>query len=184
MLAGLVRVLGQRAAEIALLATRPECQGNGLASLLLAAMQGTCEALGVRLLLSPGMSPAVAPRLEEGEPTHVWSGLRQEGQDGQGPGTSWDAWLERQGFCAPEQGQLEALKHLPLLHRPGVPWLVKALPGKQVGPGVLPSLTWRAGGAHLQWPGGQVFDVRSKNLVSLPAWVSILAMTEPMCHTW
>lgn len=51
--AGSLRVFGPELAEVALLATRQELQGNGLAHILQQALESALLALGVRLVAMP-----------------------------------------------------------------------------------------------------------------------------------
>ena len=55
--AGLLRVFGPELAEVALLATRQELQGNGLAHILQQALESALLALGVRLVAMPALPP-------------------------------------------------------------------------------------------------------------------------------
>ena len=53
--AGLLRVFGPELAEVALLATRQELQGNGLAHILQQALESALLALGVHLVAMPAL---------------------------------------------------------------------------------------------------------------------------------
>ena len=52
---GLLRVFGPELAEVALLATRQELQGNGLAHILQQALESALLALGVHLVAMPAL---------------------------------------------------------------------------------------------------------------------------------
>lgn len=63
-------MLGQEAAEVVLLATRPECRGNGFGSALLAAVEQLCSALGVQQVLvsaAAALAAADAPTGQQQE---------------------------------------------------------------------------------------------------------------------
>ena len=59
--AGLVRVFGPELAEVPLLATRPELQGNGLAPLLLHSLETALLDAGVTTIIMPSLPLPHAP---------------------------------------------------------------------------------------------------------------------------
>ena len=63
--AGLVRVFGPELAEVPLLATRPELQGNGLAPFLLHSLETALLDAGVTTVIMPALPLPQAP-LPEG----------------------------------------------------------------------------------------------------------------------
>lgn len=123
--AGVVRFLGQHAAELMLLATRPEAQGNSLGPLLLAAIEHTCRALGVRLMV--GHSRPGDTAVHQAQQAGVGGQI-----DGSSTGTSWQSELRQCGFAAACEADSQHLAKLPLLSAPGAQLLVKRVADQQV----------------------------------------------------
>lgn len=121
-LAGIVQVLGQHAAELAVLSVRDECCGNGLGSLLLGCIDSLCSGLGVQLLAAAWREPAATEPKAEGI-----SADESESQQGSAQG-----WLQGRGFVPTTAAEGRLLQSLPLLLRPGAMWLVRHMPWSQV----------------------------------------------------
>eukprot|EP00884_Botryococcus_braunii_P000177 jgi/Botrbrau1/1015/Bobra.114_1s0053.1 len=109
----LVRVLGEEAAEIPIIATRRELRGNGLARILLRAVEGTLLDCGCRLAVMPSALVVPAPRRRAGvvsQETHLPS-----------------AWPLKVGYEVMTLVQSLRITGLPTLSFPGTTLLSKEL---------------------------------------------------------
>ncbi len=122
-IAALVRAFGPELAELPLLATRHELQGNALAPLLLHQVEHTLLQAGVTRIIMPalplpeGPSPE-APLPGQAAPPVTPSGLKP--------------WGSLAGYVMPSPAQLLEACRTSMLQLPGTPYLIKQLSADSV----------------------------------------------------
>ncbi len=116
--AALVRAFGPELAEVPLLATRHELQGNALAPLLLHQVERTLLQAGVTRIIMPALPLPEGPSLEaplpgQAAPPVTPSGLKP--------------WGSSVGYAMPSPAQLLEACRTSMLQLPGTPYLIKQL---------------------------------------------------------
>ncbi|DBB07124.1 TPA: hypothetical protein ACH3X1_011698 [Trebouxia sp. C0004] len=115
----LVRAFGPELAEVPLLATRHELQGNALAPLLLHQVEHTLCQAGVTCIIMPALPLPEAPLPNQAAPPFgTASGLKP--------------WGSLVGYAMPSPAQLLEACRTSMLQLPGTPYLIKQLSADSV----------------------------------------------------
>jgi len=146
--AALVRAFGPELAEVPLLATRHELQGNALAPLLLHQVEHTLLQAGVTCIIMPalplpeGPSPE-APLPDQAAPHVTASGLKP--------------WGSLVGYAMPSPAQLLEACRTSMLQLPGTPYLIKQLLAESIVKVRRRTTTWHhCAGVHVMPYGGKM----------------------------
>ena len=146
--AALVRAFGPELAEVPLLATRHELQGNALAPLLLHQIESTLLQAGVTCIIMPALPLPEGPSPEAPLPDQAALPMTASGLK------PWGSFV---GYAMPSPAKLLEACRTSMLQLPGTPYLIKQLSADSVMKVQRRTITWHhCAGVHAMPYGGTI----------------------------